>query len=120
MKYQGIVELSVREYLGVMDGGDAWKHLRYAVGIKTDDGVFDYKTGEEYCYISRTKNGILDITRDQIEVGKVYAVQTSLGILNANKKYSKSQLDRYIDNSELFTDEYKVQNRGRTKILKKF
>lgn len=120
MRYQGVVELSVREYLGVMDGGDAWKHLKYVVGITTDSGVYDYKTGEEYKYISRRANGILDITRDQVEIGEVYAVQMTLGRIDPAKKYSKSQLDHYIDNSELFTEEYKAINKGKTKLLKRF
>ena len=120
MKYQGVLELSVREYLGFMDGCDAWRHLKYAVGINLSGEVYDYKTGEKYNFIPRSETGKLQVTKKEVEVGEIYAVQMGRIRINPNQKYSIRKINKYINESELFGTEYKEIKHDKQKILKRF
>ena len=105
MKYQGLVELSVRKYLGIIDGVATWEHVKFAIGIKLGDQVYDYKTLEKYNFISRKENGAIDAYSKDVVAGQIYAIDA------VNKKLdeinSSWQLNRYIKKANYFSSEYK-------------
>lgn len=118
MKYQGVVLLSVRTYLGIFDGTDNWEFLKYVVGIKLGQGkVVDYKTGDVYDYISRTKNGKLAVNRCDVKKGTTYAVESIDGTLDKKAIYSDKQIDSYIKNSPILTKEYKSIGKKKVKVI---
>lgn len=107
MKYKGVVVLSVREYLGYHDGSDLWMYLKHVVGIKEGKEVWDYKTGEKYNYISRNECGLMQTTRDQLSVGNTYAIEFVTSEFQKGESYSKREIERFIQRSSLFLDDYK-------------
>ena len=119
MKYQGVVLLSVREYLGCYDGIDAWKHLKYVVGIEDNDKekVIDYKTKEEYEYIRRTEKGGLNATRDRVILGNIYAIESPCYFFKKYKSYSQRQINALIKGVNFFSEEYQNLEPKGTKIL---
>lgn len=121
MKYQGVVLLSIREYLGCYDGVDAWQHLKYVVGIETNDKekIIDYKTKEEYSYISRTEQGMLNVARESVVLGNIYAIESPCHFFKKNKKYSPRQIDALISGSSYFLSEYQnMTAKGVKKLFK--
>lgn len=120
MKYQGVKEivgLSVREYLGVRDGTDAWVHIKYAIGVIVDNAVYDYRSGQQYDFIGRDKDGSLNTYRSNIKIGNVYAVQDNVIRLSDSKKYSDYDIERIIRNSGFFGEEYIKKDKA--KVLQK-
>lgn len=111
---RGVMLATVRKYLGVLDGCDAWELNKYIIGILNEDGkLIDYKTNESYKCITRNEEGCLAADRDSIEIGGVYAVEATM--FDKNKHYSKKEIESFINESNLFKEDYK--NKG--KVLKK-
>lgn len=109
MKYVGVEEvtaLSIREYLGVLDGTDMWVHLGYGIGIKKDDTMCDYKTGMQYNFIDRDNNGKLLADRSNVIVGEIYAVRDGIIQFKNDKKYSDKEIDNIIKTSGFFNNDY--------------
>jgi len=120
MKFQGVVLMSVRTYLGYHDGGDVWEFSKYAVGIELGEGkVIDYKTGDVYNYITRNERGKFNIKRNEITEGCVYAIEALDSFFNKKENYSANQINAYIRNSEFFNKEYKNTNSKGIKVMKK-
>jgi len=118
MRYQGVLLLSVRTYLGVCDGVDTWQYLEHIVGIEENGKVKDYKTGEEYDLINRDERGNMLISRAEIKKGHTYAVEAFFSEFNKNKTYHGIQIDYYIKHCNLFSDEYKnIKKVKRGKML---
>lgn len=117
MKYQGVVELSVREYLGIEDGLTAWRHQKYAIGIKINGEVYDYKTLEKYDFIDRTEKGVIDLDDKKLEKGFIYAINTQR-YFEENKRYSDSNIKRYIEDTPYYSEEYKEIKPKVKKLIK--
>ena len=119
MKQQGAMIATVRTYLGVQDGTDAWIFLKYIVGIKKDERIIvDYLTGEEHSAIFRTEEGYIKTSRSEVQKGKVYAVECCDKILGNNELYSERQIKKFIRDSELFSDEYKALTKPKIMMKK--
>jgi len=117
--YRGIVLISIRTYLGVQNGTDHWKFSKYAVGIELEDGsVMDYKTGKIYNYIKRNDKGKLIANREDMNIKHTYAVECFEEELNKSSIYSSRRIERYIQNAEILTDEYKNIGKG-PRLVKK-
>lgn len=107
MKYKGIVELSIRKYLGTYIDKTMWQHVGYALGIKKNDEVYDYKTLQKYNFIDRNTQGVLNVYEDDLIEGQIYAIGGTGMLFDPNKKYSKRLIDKGINESNLYSDEYK-------------
>ena len=108
MKEKGFMIATIRTYLGVQDGTDAWIFSKYIVGIKKGNNVIvDYQSGEEYNAIFRTIDGYLQEARDNIEIGNVYAVESLDRRIDKNCFYTDRQIKRFIRNTEIFSEEYR-------------
>lgn len=119
MIYRGIVLISVRTYLGLQNGTDHWRFSKYAIGIELEDGsVMDYKTGKIFNYIKRDEKGNLMANREAMNVGHIYAVACFDEELNKRNVYSSRRIDKYIQQSEIFRDEYKNIGKG-PRLVKK-
>ena len=105
MNYE-LVELSVRQYLGEYLGKTSWTHLRYAVGVKVGEKVYDFKTAQEYKYIDRNKEGVLNVLPKDLVEQEIYAVNWSGMIFDANQEYSEEFIEEKINSCDLFTKEY--------------
>ena len=121
MKHQGVMIASVRTYLGVLDGADAWEFSKYIVGIyKEGEKLVDYLTGEEYDAIFRTYDGYLTTSRAKVKVGKVYAVESTYKKLDKKEMYSDRQINSLIRELDIFSEEYKALTKSKgAKILTK-
>ena len=119
VRQQGFVIASVRTYLGVFDDTDGWMFSGYIVGIEKENGVIeDYLTKEEYSYITRTQSGKLNISREHIEIGNIYAIESLGKGLDKNQLYSDSEIKRFIRRTSLFSDEYKEMTKPKMMIRK--
>lgn len=120
MKYQGVMVLSIRTYLGCYTGEDAWQHHKYIVGTKEEGKIKDYKTGEIYDYIPTDKYGCMMITRDEVKKGNVYAISSVIPHFDKSKAYSAKKIDKFIDDCNWFSKEYKnIGKQKRGKVLMK-
>ena len=120
MVQQGVMIATVRTYLGILDGSDAWEVSKYIIAIEKGDGIIvDYKTGDEYNAITRTEAGRLNISRKEIEIGKVYAVESLDKSFDRNKYYSDRQINKFIKKSGIFSDEYINMNKSSAKVMLK-
>lgn len=106
MKYQ-VVELSIRKYLGVYTNKTEWEHIRYAIGIKKDNEVYDYKTLEKYNFIDRNNEGILNVSISELVKGKIYALGGKSLTFDSDKEYSERFIEKGIEQSFLYSDKYK-------------
>ncbi len=106
MKYNGVLSLQVREYNGVEDGYECWTYYRDVIGVKTDNGVIDYKTGEPYDVIYRDENHRLICSHSRIKIGNIYAIVMSNITLNKS-----GDIDKYIKKMPQYTKEYKKMKR---------
>lgn len=106
MKYQ-VVELSIRKYLGVYINKTEWEHIGYAVGIRKDNEVYDYKTLEKYDFIDRNDQGILNVRASELVEGKIYALCSTPIKFSPDKEYSEKSIDKGINESNLYSNEYK-------------
>jgi len=100
MKYKGIMELSVREYLGKEDGLTAWKPIRSVIGIKIGDDVFDYITLEKYKFIPRNPNSRFVRTPFEVVIGDTYAFEDTHNVFDINKQYSNHEIQKVIRKKE--------------------
>lgn len=108
MTYQGVVGIAVREYLGFYDGTSTWRHKRYVVGVEDEGIVRDYKSGKVYeNFICRSEDGVLQTREEYLNIGESYAVEVIIPGLENGKNYSSTQLDKIIQRSNFFTDNYK-------------
>ena len=110
MKYQ-VVELSIRKYLGVYTNKTSWEHVGYAVGIKKGNEVYDYKTLEKYDFIDRNKEDKINIRPSELEEGKIYAIRSVPITFSLDKEYNENAIDKGINKSNLYSDEYKKMKR---------
>lgn len=118
MKYQGVIGLELREYLGVLDGQRTWSHWDCMIGVNHQDGqAVDYKSGAVCHYLQRNENGILVVDEEKLEVGAIYAVEMTIPGLRENGTYSKRELDKFIEGSNFFSDDYKNKGKKRAKRL---
>lgn len=112
-----LVELSIRIYRGLQNGCDTWEMVTSAVGVKIEDDVYDYKTGEKYNYVERDENGAMKLHREEAIVGEVYAVYRAHLDINVKGIWVGRKVDKYIENSPLFEEEYKELKRCK-KLIK--
>ena len=118
MKYQGVFVLSIRTYLGFYNGADEWMHKRYVVGIENKDGkLTDYKTGEIYDFVARNEKNRMKLTREDTEIGKDYAIDAMVEFFDKNEFYSSKMINKFIINSNLFSEEYKGHTKTKNKIM---
>lgn len=106
MEYQ-VVELSIRKYLGTYADKTEWEHIRYAIGIKKDNEVYDYKTLEKYNFIDRNNENKLNIHISELEKEQIYAICNVPTTFCLDKKYSEETIDKGINQSNLYSNEYK-------------
>lgn len=106
MEYRGVLELQIRTYEGVMDGIECWTFNKYAIGIITDEGIYDYKTGEEYDVIFQQENLKFNATKDQLERGKTYGLAFYPQRISLNS-YRNVPIDKYVKRSVFYEEEYK-------------
>ena len=110
MKYQ-VVELSIREYSGTYIDKTSWIHVRYAIGIKKGNEVYDFKTLEKYDFIERNDQGILNVHTSELVEGKTYAISSVPITFSPDKEYNDKKIEKGINESNLYSDEYKKMKR---------
>lgn len=110
MKYR-VVELSIRKYLGPYTNKTMWQHVKYAIGIKKDNEIYDYKTLEKYNIIERNEEKISNICTNDLEIGRIYAIVDSSIIFSKDKCYGEKAIEKGINESPLYTYDYKKMKR---------
>lgn len=107
MKYKGVVELSVRKYLGAVKDEFNWEHIKYAIGINIDGRIYDYKTLEEYKFLSRNDKGVINAQPKDLIVGEIYAIDTQCKEISFDKSYREYVINNYVRSKRYFLEDYK-------------